>query len=151
MTVKPDQSSDQGTRGLDAENPDRELYDAQASLTSATGAAKKVDRASRNTAPKFLDAAGSKINLEDFEKRICDQRAFYLSLTAGVGFAVGGGLATGAGVALLSYSAPERQPKQRPTSARSFCGRLLMLNVSVAHPPNRTWTTVLTPIERMSF
>jgi hypothetical protein len=89
----------------EAEQPraesDREGSDAEESIASVAGTAKKASRAVKDTAQKYLDAAGLEIDLDDIEKRIRDRPRFYLLLAAGAGFVVGGGLATNLGVALL--------------------------------------------------
>ena len=89
----------------EAEQPraesDREGSGAEESITSSAGTAKKASRAVKDTAQKYLDAAGLEIDLDDIEKRIRDRPRFYLLLAAGAGFVVGGGLATNLGVALL--------------------------------------------------
>jgi hypothetical protein len=71
------------------------------SIASAAGTAKKASRAVKDTAHKYLEAAGLKVDLDDIEKRIQDRPLFYLGLAAGAGFVIGGGLATNMGVALL--------------------------------------------------
>jgi hypothetical protein len=89
----------------EAEQPraesDREGSGAEESITSVAGTAKKASRAVKDTAQKYLDAAGLEIDLDDIEKGIRERPRFYLLLAAGAGFVVGGGLATNLGVALL--------------------------------------------------
>ena len=68
---------------------------------SAAGTAKKANRAIKDTARKYLDAAGLKVDLDDIEKKIQDRPLFCLILAAGAGFVIGGGLATNMGMTLL--------------------------------------------------
>jgi ElaB/YqjD/DUF883 family membrane-anchored ribosome-binding protein len=71
------------------------------SIASAAGAAKTANRAMKDTAEKYLDAAGIKIDWKNIEKRIRDRPLFYLAIAAGAGFVIGGGMATKMGLALL--------------------------------------------------
>jgi hypothetical protein len=71
------------------------------SAASVAGAAKTANRAVRDTAQKYLNAAGMKIDLADIEERIRDRALFSVWIAVGIGFILGGGLATRPGVMLL--------------------------------------------------
>jgi hypothetical protein len=84
-----------------AEGTGPEESEADESIASAAGAAKTADRAMKDTAQKYLGAAGIKVDLEDIESKIRDRPLFSLAIAAGAGFAIGGGMATKMGLALL--------------------------------------------------
>jgi ElaB/YqjD/DUF883 family membrane-anchored ribosome-binding protein len=69
--------------------------------SSRASAAKTVATAIRETAQKYFDAAGMKIDLEAVEDRIRDQPLLSMAIAAGAGFIIGGGLASSPGLALL--------------------------------------------------
>ena len=99
--MKTDDPTEKDAGEPHAEEAGAEGSEAEESIASATGAAKKANRAVKDTARKYLDVAGIKVDLEATEKRIRDRPLFYLALAAGAGFVIGGGLATKTGVALL--------------------------------------------------
>ena len=68
---------------------------------SAGGVADTANKALRDTAQKYLDAAGMKVNLKDVERRLRERALLSVGIAAGVGFILGGGLATRPGVILL--------------------------------------------------
>lgn len=100
--MKSDDSTEKRTEEPHGHDSDREGFDAEESITSIAGTAKKASKAVKDTAQKYLDAAGVEIDLDDIEKSVRDRPRFYLVLAAGAGFVVGGGLATNLGVALLA-------------------------------------------------
>jgi hypothetical protein len=71
------------------------------SAASIAEGAKTVNSAIRDTAQKYLNAAGMKVNMKDIEKRLRDRGLLSLGVAAGLGFILGGGLATRPGVMLL--------------------------------------------------
>jgi hypothetical protein len=71
------------------------------SAASVAGTAKVANRAVRDTAQKYLNAAGINVDLRGFEERLRDRALLSLGIAAGVGFVLGGGLATKPGVMLL--------------------------------------------------
>jgi hypothetical protein len=71
------------------------------SIASAAGAARTANQAMKDTAQKYLGAAGLKVDLENLEKKIRGRPFFYLAISAGVGFVTGGGMASKMGLALL--------------------------------------------------
>jgi hypothetical protein len=91
-----DEIKDHETDEVDVETDDGE--DEQSSRASA---AKTVTTAIRQTAQKYFDAAGMKIDLEVVEDRIRDQPLISMAIAAGADFIIGGGLTTGPGIALL--------------------------------------------------
>ena len=102
--MKTDDPTEKGVGEPHAEDGSAEGSEAEESIASATGAAKKASKASRavkDTVRKYLDVAGIKVDLEATEKRIRERPLFYLGLAAGTGFVIGGGLATKTGAALL--------------------------------------------------
>jgi ElaB/YqjD/DUF883 family membrane-anchored ribosome-binding protein len=80
------------------ENEDKAIDE---SIYGVKGAAKKARRAMKDTAQQYLDIAGMKLDLEDVEERIRDSPYYSVAIAAGVGFLLGGGLATTPGIALL--------------------------------------------------
>jgi ElaB/YqjD/DUF883 family membrane-anchored ribosome-binding protein len=70
-------------------------------VDSAGGIADTANKAVRDTAQKYLNAAGMKVNLTDVEGRIRERALLSVGIAAGVGFILGGGLSTGPGVLLL--------------------------------------------------
>jgi ElaB/YqjD/DUF883 family membrane-anchored ribosome-binding protein len=99
--MKTDDPTEKGAEEPYAEEAGPGGSEAEESIASATGAAKKESRAVKDTAQKYLDVAGVKVDLEATEKRMRDRPLLYLALAAGSGFVIGGGLATKTGVALL--------------------------------------------------
>ena len=99
--MKTDDPTEKGAGEPHAEAAGAEGSEAEESIVSATGAAKGASRAVKDTAQKYLDLAGVKVDLKATEKMIRDRPLFYLALAAGSGFVIGGGLATKTGVALL--------------------------------------------------
>ncbi|MBV8774795.1 MAG: hypothetical protein JO166_21050 [Deltaproteobacteria bacterium] len=69
---------------------------------SVSEVAKTANKAVRDTAQRYLSAAGMRIDLEDVEQRIRDRAFLSLGLAAGAGFALGGGLGTRLGAVLLA-------------------------------------------------
>lgn len=72
---------------------------------SQAGVANAANRAMRDTAQKYLDAAGVKLNLANIEARVRERALLSVGIAAGVGFVLGGGLATRPGVILLGLFA----------------------------------------------
>jgi ElaB/YqjD/DUF883 family membrane-anchored ribosome-binding protein len=99
--MRTDDPIEKGAGDPHAEEARPEGSEAEESIASSTGAAKKASRAVKDTVRKNLDVAGIKVDLEATEKRIRDRPFFYLALAAGAGFVIGGGLATKKGAALL--------------------------------------------------
>jgi ElaB/YqjD/DUF883 family membrane-anchored ribosome-binding protein len=85
----------------DAEENGDETDDGEDEESLRASAAKTVTTAIRETAQKYFDAAGMKIDLEVVEDRIRDQPLISMAIAAGAGFIIGGGLATSPGIALL--------------------------------------------------
>lgn len=79
----------------------RECSSAGESKVSAAGTTNKANRAVKDTARKYLDAAGFKIDLDDIESRIRKRPLFCPMLAVSAGFITGGGLATDSGEVLL--------------------------------------------------
>jgi hypothetical protein len=100
-TMKTDNPTEKEAEEPRAEESGRTESGPEESIASGAGTAKKVSRALKDTAHKYLDAAGLKVDLDDIEKRIQDRPLFCLLLAASAGFVVGGGLTTNMGVALL--------------------------------------------------
>jgi hypothetical protein len=71
------------------------------SIVSAARAARTANRAMKNTAQKYLGAAGINIDLDDVESKIRERPLFYLAIAAAGGFVIGGGMATKMGLAML--------------------------------------------------
>jgi hypothetical protein len=78
--------------------------ESQGEESMASGAAKTANSAMKDTAHKYLGAAGIKVDLEDVENKIRDRPLFYLAIAAGSGFVIGGGLATKIGLTLLGLA-----------------------------------------------
>ena len=81
-------------------------YDGTESLVddaagSASMAAETANKAVRDTAQKYLNAAGINVNLQDVEERIRGRALFSFGIAAAIGFVLGGGLATRPGVMML--------------------------------------------------
>jgi hypothetical protein len=87
--------------GTGPEESKAEESKADESIASAAGAVKTANRAMKDTAQKYLGAAGIKVDLQDIENKIRDRSLFYLAIAAGAGFVIGGGMATKMGLALL--------------------------------------------------
>ena len=78
--MRTDDPIQKGAGEPHAEEARPEGSEAEESIASATGAAKKASKASRavkDTVRKYLDVAGIKVNLEATEKRIRDRPFFY--------------------------------------------------------------------------
>jgi len=105
--MRTDDPIEKGAGEPHAEEAGPEGSEAEESIASATGAAKEASRAVKDTAQKYLDLAGVKVDLVATEKRIRDRPLFYLALAAGSGFVIGGGLATKTGVALARPVRPQ--------------------------------------------
>jgi ElaB/YqjD/DUF883 family membrane-anchored ribosome-binding protein len=71
------------------------------SVGSASGIADTANRALRDTAQKYLNAVGMKVDLSNVEGRLRERALLSVGIAAGVGFILGGGLATRPGVILL--------------------------------------------------
>ena len=85
----------------DQENEDDKEKSIDESIYSVKGAAQKARRAVKDTAQQYLDTAGMNLDLEDVEERIRDSPYYSVAIAAGVGFLLGGGLATTPGAVLL--------------------------------------------------
>ena len=72
------------------------------SMASAAGAAKKADRAVRDTAQRYLNRVGINFDLQQVEKTICDKPLGSAAIAAAAGFIVGGGMVTRLGYAMLA-------------------------------------------------
>jgi ElaB/YqjD/DUF883 family membrane-anchored ribosome-binding protein len=83
---------------------------------SVIEAAKTADRALRDTAQKYLDAAGAKVELKDIEEKISIRPLFYFGIAAAAGFILGGGMAARPGVVLLGLIG-RRAARQTATNA----------------------------------
>jgi 1,4-dihydroxy-2-naphthoyl-CoA synthase len=68
-------------------------------------AAKKADRAVRDTAQTYLEKFGVKLDLEQIEKSIRDKPLPSVAIAAAAGFIIGGGLATRLAAPILALSA----------------------------------------------
>jgi hypothetical protein len=96
--MKTDDPTEKGAEEPYAEEAGPGGSEAEESIASATGTAKKASRAVKDTVQKYLDV---EVDLEATKKRIRHRPFFYLALAAGAGFVIGGGLATKTGTALL--------------------------------------------------
>ncbi len=76
--------------------------DFDESVTSEGGAVSKADGAIRDTAQKYLDRSGIKLDLQQIEKTIREKPLRSAAIAAGAGFVVGGGMVTRLGVATLA-------------------------------------------------
>lgn len=72
------------------------------SLTSVNKAAMKADEAIRDTAQKYIDKAGLKLDLKQVETKILRNPKPAIAIAAGAGFIVGGGMVTRLGLAMLA-------------------------------------------------
>jgi ElaB/YqjD/DUF883 family membrane-anchored ribosome-binding protein len=99
--MKTDDPTGKDSSQSRAEGTGPEESEADESKASAAGAAKTADRAMKDTAQKYLSAAGIKVDLEDIERRIRNRPLFSLAIAAGAGFVMGGGMATKMGLVLL--------------------------------------------------
>jgi hypothetical protein len=70
--------------------------------SSVSGIAKTANKAVRDTAQKYLNAAGMRVDLEDVEQRIRGRALLSLGLAAGAGFVLAGGLGTRPGMMMLA-------------------------------------------------
>ena len=68
---------------------------------SVGGVASTANKAVRDTAQKYLNAVGMKVDLKDVEGRLREQSLLSIGIAAGIGFILGGGLGTRPGVMLL--------------------------------------------------
>jgi ElaB/YqjD/DUF883 family membrane-anchored ribosome-binding protein len=75
------------------------------STSTTMDAAKKADRAVRDTARTYLDKFGVKLDLEQIEKSIRDKPLPSAAIAAAAGFIIGGGLATRAAAPILALFA----------------------------------------------
>lgn len=69
---------------------------------TSDGAVSKADRAIRDTAQKYLNRSGIKIDLRQIEKSIREQPVRSAAIAAAAGFVVAGGMVTRLGVATLA-------------------------------------------------
>lgn len=83
------------------EKSDERIENVGESNVSAAEVPKMANRAVKDTAQKYLNAAGIKIDLADIEGKLRDRALFSLGIAASIGFILGGGLATKPGVMLL--------------------------------------------------
>lgn len=84
------------------EKRDQEVANVGKDVTaSAAGIANTANRAVRDTAQRYLAAAGVNLNLANIEARIRERALLSFGIAASVGFVLGGGLATRPGVILL--------------------------------------------------
>ena len=102
--MRTDDPIEKGAGDPHAEEARPEGSEAEESIASATGAAKKASRAVKDTVRKNLDVAGIKVDLEDIQNQIRDRPLFYLAIAAGAGFVAGGGMASKWGLALLGLA-----------------------------------------------
>jgi 1,4-dihydroxy-2-naphthoyl-CoA synthase len=72
------------------------------SVASAGGAAKKADSAIRDTAQKYLDRSGIKVDLQQIERTIREKPLPAAGIATAAGFVVGGGMVTRLGLAILT-------------------------------------------------
>lgn len=77
---------------MTTENRDDRDFDD--SITSEGGAVRKADGAIRDTAQKYLDRSGIKLDLQQIEKTIREKPLRSAAIAAGAGFVVGGGTVT---------------------------------------------------------
>jgi|SRR5229473_2706614 ElaB/YqjD/DUF883 family membrane-anchored ribosome-binding protein len=75
------------------------------STSPTMDAAKKADRAVRDTAQTYLEKFGVKLDLEQIEKSIRDKPLPSVAIAAAAGFIIGGGLATRLAAPILALSA----------------------------------------------
>jgi hypothetical protein len=106
----------------DETNEDETAEDDEES--SRVSAAKTMAAAMRETAQKYLDAAGIKIDLEAVEDKIRDQPLFSMVIAAGAGFIIGGGLTT-VPVSPCSASSAAPPPATRSRMRGSKSGKEL--------------------------
>jgi ElaB/YqjD/DUF883 family membrane-anchored ribosome-binding protein len=83
---------------------------------SVGGVANTANKAVRDTAQKYLNAVGMKVDLKDVEERLREQSLLSIGIAAGVGFILGGGLGTRPGVTLLGLLG-RRAARQMTTNA----------------------------------
>jgi ElaB/YqjD/DUF883 family membrane-anchored ribosome-binding protein len=82
--------------------PKNESERMDESMSPITDAAKKADRAVRDTARTYLERLGIKLDLEQIEKSIRDKPLPSAAIAAAAGFIIGGGMAIRPAVALLA-------------------------------------------------
>ena len=96
--------------------------DIDESLTSEGGAVSKADGAIRDTAQKYLDRSGIKLDLQQIEKTIREKPLRSAAIAAGAGFIVGGGMVTRLGMATLALFG---RPAARETATNFISKGLL--------------------------
>lgn len=88
------------------ENKEAETQDAAYHPAgSAAQAADTTNNAVKDTIQKYLNSAGLNVDVRDIEQRIRGRALFSLGIAAGVGFFLGGGLATRPGVIMVGLFA----------------------------------------------
>jgi ElaB/YqjD/DUF883 family membrane-anchored ribosome-binding protein len=75
------------------------------STSTTMDAAKKADRAVRDTARTYLEKFGVRLDLEQIEKSIRDNPLPSAAIAAAAGFIIGGGLATRTAAPILALFA----------------------------------------------
>jgi 1,4-dihydroxy-2-naphthoyl-CoA synthase len=100
------------------------------SMTSEGGAATKADGAIRDTAQKYLDRSGIKVDLHRIEESIRERPLPAVAIAAAAGFVVGGGMVTRLGLLTLTLSG--RQAARE--TASNFISRGLLPNARRAAP-----------------
>jgi 1,4-dihydroxy-2-naphthoyl-CoA synthase len=80
----------------------RDDRDFDESVASEGAAVSKADGAIRDTAQKYLDRSGIKLDLRQIEKTIREKPLRSAAIAAGAGFVVGGGMVTRLGLATLA-------------------------------------------------
>ena len=91
------------------------------SLTSVNKTAGKADGAIRDTAQKYMDKAGLKLDLKQVETNIRSNPIPAVAIAAGAGFIVGGGMVTRLGLAMLTLFSRQAA---RETAANFILGGL---------------------------
>jgi 1,4-dihydroxy-2-naphthoyl-CoA synthase len=104
--------------------------DFDVSMTSEGGAARKADGAIRDTAQKYLDRSGIKVDLHQIEESIRERPLPAVAIAAAAGFVVGGGMVTRLG--LLTLTLFGRQAARE--TASNFISRGLLPNTRRAAP-----------------
>ena len=113
---------------MTAENKNDKDFDD--SMTSEGGAATKADGAIRDTAQKYLDRSGIKVDLHRIEESIRERPLRAVAIAAAAGFVVGGGMVTRLGLLTLTLSG--RQAARE--TASNFISRGLIPNARRAAP-----------------
>jgi 1,4-dihydroxy-2-naphthoyl-CoA synthase len=98
--------------------------DFDESMPSEGGAARKADGAIRDTAQKYLDRSGIKVDLQQIEESIRERPLPAVAIAAAAGFVVGGGMVTHLG--LLTLTLFGRQAARE--TASNFMSRGLLAN-----------------------